>query len=181
MAMPCAQDRSCFEERSCQSGLGLLSACGVGGWEGCAFPQLHSRPPDWDPGARPAAGAPSTPGPQQSGQYLWGMTGACSLLVLAHRVGWARAGPRALRPGSGGRAVVAPPHWHRRASPGAPSFMRRSLLCDRRLLMLNALIRRDKTTLKIPRCRPPVGARGLPGGRRPGQGGCWEVPKLFVL
>lgn len=77
--------------------------------------------------------------------------------------------------------MVAPPRWHRRASPGAPSSMRRSLLCDRRLLMLNALIRRDKTTLKIPRCRPPAGARGLPGGSRPGQGGRWEVPKLLVL
>lgn len=37
--------------------------------------------------------------------------------------------------------------------------------------MLNALIRRDKTALKIPRCLPPAGARGLPGGRRPGAGG----------
>ncbi|XP_063207818.1 cytohesin-1 isoform X3 [Chroicocephalus ridibundus] len=37
--------------------------------------------------------------------------------------------------------------------------------------MLNALIRRDKTALKIPHCRPPAGARGLPGGRRPWAGG----------
>lgn len=59
--------------------------------------------------------------------------------------------------------MVAPPRSHRRTSLGAPSLMQRSLLRDRQLLMLNALIRRDKTTLKIPRCRPPAGARGLPG------------------
>lgn len=77
--------------------------------------------------------------------------------------------------------MVAPPRSHRRASPGAPSRMQRSLLRDRQLLMLNALIRRDKTTLKIPHCRPPAGARGLPGGKQPGQGGCWGVPKLLIL
>lgn len=77
--------------------------------------------------------------------------------------------------------MMAPPRSHCRASLGAPSFMRRSLLCDRQLLMLNALIRRDKTTLKIHCCRPPAGAKGLPGGRQPGQGGCWEVLKLLVL
>lgn len=79
MAMPCAQDHSCFEERSCQSGLGLLSARGVGGWEGCAFPHLHSCPPAWNLRARPPSSCCRSPlhaRPQQSGQCFWGMAGA---------------------------------------------------------------------------------------------------------
>lgn len=154
-AMPCAQDRSCFEERSCQSGLGLLSACGVGGWEGCSFSQLHSCPPAWDL----RAGLPSSrwrSPPLTGAAAEWAAPlGHDQGLVLAQRVG------RACQAGSGPGIVSRErgPRWHPHAgtaSPGAPSFfMRRSLLCDRRLLMLNALIRRDKTTLKIPRCRPP--------------------------
>lgn len=182
MAMPCAQDRSCFEERSCQSGLGLLSACGAGGWEGCSFSQLHSCPPAWDLRARAPSSRWRSP-PLTGPAAEWAAPlGHDQGLVLAQRVG------RACQAGSGPGIVSRErgPRWHPHtrtaASPGAPSFfMRRSLLCDRRLLMLNALIRRDKTTLKIPRCRPPAGARGLPGGRRPGQGGRREVPKLLVL
>lgn len=122
----------------------------------------------------PAAGAPYTPA---EWAVLLGH-GRGSVSVLAHRAGWVRAGSGLglgpCAPGVG--AVVAPPHWHRRASLGAPSSMRRSLLCDRRLLMLNALIRRDKTTLKIPRCQPPVGPGGLPGGRRSCQGAAGKFP-----
>lgn len=38
--------------------------------------------PGQDPSV-PAAGPPHTPGPQQREQFLWGMTRACCLLVLA--------------------------------------------------------------------------------------------------
>lgn len=178
--MPCAQDRSCFEERSCQSGLGLLSACGVGGWESCAFPQLHSRPPAWDPRARLPGSCCRRPAPSRAAAERAVPLGHGRSLVCAcagperwlSLRGWLRAGARALHPRSGGRArtpALAPPRF------SGCTFLRAALVATRlRLLMLNALIRRDKTALKIPRCRPPAGARGLPGAGGLGRGAAGE-------
>ncbi|XP_061866501.1 cytohesin-1 isoform X2 [Colius striatus] len=59
--------------------------------------------------------------------------------------------------------------------------MQRRLLRDRRLPMLNALIRRDKTALKIPGAGPPRGQRGCRGQAARGRGGCPALPELPVL
>lgn len=173
-------------------GLGRRRCSGAGGREGCAFP--HS----WPRGQDPGAGSPPVPvaGAPRERSRAGGISIACPELSRLTGIsrGWREAqrpclcpvhgagsacrgcagiGARDPRPTSGGRGgIPRSPRLARAAlCLGAPSFMQCWLLRDHRLPMLNALIRRDKTALKIPHCWPPAGARGLPGGRQPGAGG----------
>lgn len=166
------------EGRSCLSGSGSLGACGAGGLgAGCGGAECCPQPC-----RRPIA--------QQSrssccGSILaaraWGIVSSTATVCQLQAARRALPGAPIHRGHLGKQRSPAPHNWGLRQHPAPHAcsspwclfmhlpFMQGRLLRNQQLLMLKALIRRDKTALKIPRRQAPRGRgwRGA-GSLRPG-------------